>query len=324
MAMMQALHQKSFQEETIGTSSKDSKYGAVSTFELGLIPAPRPPLPGHVIVRVHAASLNPVDIMRPGLQLDEPFPIVTGYDVSGTVQEVASDVSELHVGDRVFGNVLPDTLGVKTIGSVAELVCCQADLLAIIPHAVSFVDAAALPLVCQTAIQTLRYIGAGAGCKLFMSAGAGGLGTHLLQIAKKSFHVGELATTASAGVKTDLVKKCGADTVVDYRAQDAGEVLENWADFVVLATTEYEMGRKIRKVQGGLAISVLSPDGPDIEKYLIQPTGPDMKLIARMVEEGSLFPVVDSVHEFKDSIKALERLASGRASGKVVIRLLDK
>lgn len=312
------------QENIAGESGDpESIYGDISVFKVGPFDSPSvPPPSSQVLIKVYAAALNPVDIKRAGAPLEKAYPVVVGYDVAGVVEAVAPDVTEFKAGDRVFGDLLPKSLGPKETGSIAELALCRADLLARVPDGVSFVSAAAIPLVSMTAIQALRQAGMHPGANVFVNAGSGGIGLHLMQIAKAMFSAGAVATTASAA-KTDLVKQYGADQVVDYKSQDAGEVLAGWADVVVDILGQFDMARKIRK-DGGTAVSIVGPSEPDIEFCLIEPCAKDMTSCASLLAEGKLVPVIDVVYDLQDGIKALERQASARASGKVMIKVRDE
>lgn len=315
---MRALIQTAL--STSSTSSHPTKYGDLSVFELSDIPPPQtPPPPTQVCIHVHAAALNPVDVMRSSIPFDTSYPVVVGYDVAGVVERVGSAVTNFRKGDRVFGDVLVATRSHRITGSVAEYVNCEAHVLGRIPPNVGFVQAAAVPLVSMTAIQALRQAGLKEGGKVFVSAGAGGVGLHLMQIAKGLYHASEVATTAS-GKKMELVRKFGADKVVDYKTKDAGEELAGWADVVVDTTGEFEMARKICKT-GGSAVSIVS-GVEGVEWCLVTPTGGDMRLVAHLLQEGKLAPVIDSEYVLGDVMKAMKRQGSAAATGKVVVKML--
>lgn len=308
--------------------------GDVSVMEMGTVPAPTAEdlKPGEVMVRIHAAALNPVDIKRTVFPLEGgPVPAVVGHDMAGVVEAVASDVSRWRPGDRVFGDLQANTAGPKLTGSVAEIATCRADLLARVPDAVSFAQAAALPLVGQTALQTLRLAGARRGCRVFVSAGAGGVGIHLMQIAKSFYGAAEVATTASAA-KEDFVKRHGADVVVDYRTQDAAQVLRDWADAVVDCTHQLDMAHAILNSNntntsdgggGGGVVTIVEPPVHGTTLHLITPCEDDMQAIAHLLSEGKLSPVIDSVYSLDSAMDAVHRQHSGRAMGKVVIKVID-
>lgn len=292
--------------------------GDVSTFQLGPVAKPAPAA-GEVLVRVHAASLNPIDLKRNGLDLAEAWPVVLGYDVAGVVDEVGAGVTQFQKGDRVAGDIMADSIGIKAGGTVAEFCACAAAQLAKIPDALSMTDAAALPLVAQTALVVLREAGARAGESVFVTAGAGGVGIHLMQIAKACFGAAAVGTTVSAA-KEQLVRKHGADVVVDYRKENAGEVCKGWADVVVDCTGEVEMGRKILK-EGGRLVTIVDVMNPDVNGVVLQATGELMQEVVDIWEKGQIVPVIDTIYPLKDAVKAAQHLAGGRSTGKVIVQV---
>src|SRR5436190_13709224 len=185
------------------------------------VPAPAP-RPNDILVEVRAAGLNPVDfkfrqgklraILRPRL------PFVLGNELAGDVIAVGGDVKRFHVGDRVFARVAKDRAG-----AFAEQACIDKDHAAPMPQELDFTAAAAVPLAGLTALQALRdELGVGPGQKVFISGGAGGVGTFAIQIAK--WLGAEIATTASPRGEA-LVRSLGADRVVDYTSQRFEDVL---------------------------------------------------------------------------------------------------
>lgn len=275
---------------------------------------------GQVLLKVYAAALNPVDLKRTLMHFDgQESEVVAGYDAAGIVEAVGSGVTEFSKGDRVFGDIVSDTLGPKTTGSLAEFAVAPACTLAKIPDRVSFTDAAALPLVSLTAIQVLRFADAKEGHKLFVTAGSGGVGLHLMQIAKASFGISEIATTASR-LSEELLTKYGADIVIDYTTQDAGQVLKGWADIVFDTMAQVEMEKSIVK-EGGKLMSIVFVKDEAFENVLVQPSKKDMQSIAHLLEEGKLVPIIDSVYAFEDVEKAMQHEMSGHSKGKVVVKM---
>lgn len=295
-------------------------YGDLSIFHVGEFPAPAPPAADEVLVAVHAAALNPIDIRR-GTLFDSTFPVLVGYDVAGVVVTVGDSVRDLAIGDRVMGDVMRNPLGPKITGSTGEQVLCETELLARIPDGISFVQAAAVPLVAMTAIQVLRLAGMHPGAKLFVSGGAGGVGIHLIQIAKRMFGASRVATSCSSA-KIDLVKKYGADIAVDYCTLDVGEELAGWADVVVDTVKDFDTAKKVCAENGKVA-TVVARDDPDIPMCILNTNKEDLEATVGMLSDGSLVPVIDSIFSLKDSLRALDRQGSGRAVGKIVIKILD-
>lgn len=305
---MRALHQ--------------NKYGAISTFEVGDLPVPSA-APSEVLIRVHAAGLNPIDLKRSYLTnaSAETFPVVTGYDVAGVVESVGSAVTDLRPGDAVFGDVQEPSGGPKLTGTAAEFCVARPHLLARLPHASSFVEAAALPVAACTAIQALEMTPIKPGDKVFVSGGAGGVGIHAIQIAKSLFGASEVATTASAA-KADFVRMYGADKVVDYKKEDAGTVLAGWADVALDTTQESAMERRVLK-PGGALVSVAEFGTPGVQSMSLVPGEELIEKVGTLVADGKLKAVVDSVYGLEDGLKAMQHVDGGRSKGKVVIKVRD-
>ena len=294
--------------------------GGLSSFKLGDIPKPTPSK-GEVLLKVHAASLNPVDVKRGAFGIKEDYPIVTGYDVAGVIEAIGGDASEaasLKVGDKVWGDVMENSGGKKVTGSVAEYCVVKAELLAKIPEGCSFVDMAALPVAAMTAIVALEKAGAKKGCKIFVTGGAGGVGIHAIQIAKGLFGVEQVGTTASEA-KREFVKKYGADIVVDYKKEDAGEKLKGWADGMVDCTGEIDMEKKILKEGGGHS-SIVVFDRKDVDGFMLVPTRKMLEQLNSLVKEKKLIPIIDTVYSLDDGLKAMAHIEGGRSKGKVIVK----
>lgn len=286
-----------------------------SAIKLGQLPIPKPPK-SHVLIRVKAAGLNPVDFKRSG---EEDFPIVLGYDVAGVVHELGEGVTMWKVGDNVFGDIMSHSMGPKFSGTVAEYCICPEHLLARLPDNVKMTDAAATPVAAETAVGCLRMLNCKPGHRVFISGGSGGVGVHAIQIAKALFGASEVATTAT-GPKIEFVKSLGADKVVDYRNEDAGTILEGWADVAIDGTSETDMIKKILK-PGGEMLTIADYTKPDIKFFMLCPTQELVSDIATMLEQGTMKAVVDSVYPLSEWEAAIKHLLEGRPRGKVVIQV---
>jgi NADPH:quinone reductase-like Zn-dependent oxidoreductase len=313
---------------------------------------PRPAIgPDELLVRVHAVGLNPIDTMlpkgtfKPVLHFD--LPATVGSDVAGVVVEVGSRVTRFKVGDAVFASVFD--LG---RGTLAEFAAVPERVAALKPARLDFVEAASVPMVGLTSWQALQErAGLRRGQKIFIPAGSGGIGTFAIQLAK---HLGaEVATTTSTG-NMDLVKGLGADTVVDYTRDDFATALRGYD--MVLGTIRGDGIEKSLQIlkPNGLIVSLVGPldaafararrlnlvlrlvFGLMSRKILrrararnvrygflfVRPDGGQLAAIGSIIDAGGIRPVIDKVFPFDQAKQALDYLATGRAKGKVIVRVI--
>jgi len=323
-------------------------YGGPDKLQCGELPEPELG-PSDLLVRIHAASINPLDwLMRSGgtrVVLKHVFPLILGNDMAGVVESVGAEVTGFQPGDRVYAR--PDK---RRIGTLAERIAIAADDVALMPAGLGFEEAAALPLVSLTAWQVLVDLaGTNPGNKVLIHAGAGGVGTIAIQLAN---HLGaHVATTASAP-KHDLLRELGADEVVDYRHEDFSERLSDF-DFVFDTVGGDTQKRSFSILKpGGLLVSIVAP--PDLEfarewglgwplqvavrlmsapvrrrarrhhcryRFLIMhASGEQLSRITRLVEEGVIRPVIDRVFPFEEADQAMTYAEQGHATGKVIVR----
>ena len=234
------------------------RYGDADTVRAGDVPDPQ--VGAHdVLVRIHAASVNPVDLkIRDGdlkaiLPLRAPF--VLGNDLAGTVVAVGARVTRFAAGDEVYAH--PDQ---NRMGTFAEFIAIHQDDVASKPATLTMAEAASIPLVGLTAWQALvERADLRPGQKVLIHAGAGGVGTIAIQLAK---HLGASVATTASATKTDVVKSLGADIVIDYRKQAFETILHDYD--VVLDTVGGETLDKSLQVlkPGGTVISVTGPPDP--------------------------------------------------------------
>ena len=326
------------------------RYGDADTVRAGDMPDPK--AGAHdVLVRIHAASVNPLDLkIRDGdLKAILPYraPFVLGNDLAGTVVAVGARVTRFTAGEEVYAH--PDQ---NRMGTFAELIAIHQDDVATKPATLTMAEAASIPLVGLTAWQALvERADLRPGQKVLIHAGAGGVGTIAIQLAKPLG--ASVATTASA-TKADLVKNIGADVVIDYRKQAFETILHDYD--VVLDTIGGETLDKSLQVlkPGGTVISVAGPPDPAFAKefgvnpvirlaiaalsyrirrrarrhqvtysYLfMKASGDQLRELTALIDAGIIRPVVDSVFDFDQTREALAHLEQGRnKAGKVVIRM---
>lgn len=304
-----------------------------------------------VLVKVHAAGVNPLDIMvRNGefkqlLKYKAPF--VLGHDVSGVITQVGANVRGFATGDQVYAR--PRDL---RIGTFAEYIAIDQDDVALKPESLSAHEAAAVPLVALAAWQILvEKAKIQPGQKVLVHAGAGGLGSTVIQLAK---HLGaHVATTANAA-RAELVRELGADDVIDYTTQDFSQVLSGY-DLVVDSVGGENLMKSLTVLKpGGLAIGVTGPPDAGFAKQLGAPkpfefvlsllsrkvrkaakrlgvrysfffmhaSGAQLRELAALYDAGRLRPVIDSTFTFDQTLQALAYVEAGKAkAGKVVITL---
>jgi NADPH:quinone reductase-like Zn-dependent oxidoreductase len=325
------------------------RYGKHEQLRAGDVPEPELRA-DEVLIQVHAAGVNLIDAkVRNGeFKLILPYrtPFVLGHDVAGVVVRVGPRVRQYKAGDEVYAR--PDDL---RIGTFAEFVAVKEDSVAIKPRNLTMEEAASIPLVGLTAWQALvEKARLKKGQKVFIQAGSGGVGTFAIQLAK---HLGAtVATTTSAG-NAALVKSLGADVVIDYK-KDAFE--EHLRDYDVVLNSQD--GKTLKKSlgvlkPGGHLVSISGPPDPRFAEDIKAPwlvrqvmralsfsvrrqaqrlrlsyaflfmkaSGSQLRQIASLIESGAIRPVVDKVFPFESTNEALAYVESGRAKGKVVIKV---
>ena len=310
---------------------------------------PEPGVGDHdVLVRVTAAGVNQLDekIREGEFKLNLPYrtPLTLGHDVAGTVIRTGAGVTGFTSGDQVFARPRDGR-----IGTFAERIAIDEGDLAHAPARLSPVEAASLPLVALTAWQALVVRGnVQPGQKVLVHAGAGGVGSIAIQLAK---HLGaQVATTASAK-NADFVRELGADVVVDYRTQDFEAELSGY-DLVLDSLGRENLAKSLRVLRpGGKAIGISGPPDPAYAKaaglnpvlrlaiaglsgrirrqakklgvtyefLFMTASGDQLRQITALVDDGVLRPVAGATFPFEQTPHALEALTQGGLRGKVVV-----
>ena len=307
-----------------------------------------------VLVRVRAASVNPLDKMVRNGEFKQLIkhkpPFVLGHDLSGVVAEVGADVRGFRVGDEVYAR--PRDL---RIGTFAEFIAVDQDDVALKPESLTFEEAAAVPLVALAAWQILvERAQVQPGQKVLVHAGAGGLGSTVVQLAK---HLGAVVATTAGTASGDLVRSLGADVVVDYAKQDFAEVLSGY-DLVIDSLGGQNLEKSLTVLKpGGLAVGVAGPPdsgfarqlgapaplrlvmsllsrkvrkrakalGVRYEFFFMQANGTQLRELGALYDAGALRPVVDSVFSFERTSEAMAYVEQGRTkAGKVVVTMPDE
>jgi NADPH:quinone reductase-like Zn-dependent oxidoreductase len=288
------------------------------------------PLPTEVLVRVHAAGVNPVDWKTregQGMAGLQTFPLVLGWDVSGVVEAVGFGVTTLKTGDEVFGMPwFP-----RAAGGYAEYVTAPARQWARKPAALDHVHAAAVPLAALTAWQTLVDVaGVQAGRRVLITAAAGGVGHFAVQFAR---HLGAHVIATAGAARHPWLKELGADETVDYtttRFEDAVGDVDVVIDLVGDAHDRTST-RALKVLRpGGLLVAVPSGVSPDlaaaaeaagvrVTAYLVEPDGPALTAIAGLIDAGEVAVEVAETYPLDQADAAHAHVQAGRTRGKVVL-----
>lgn len=326
------------------------RYGRANNIEFAELPRPTIK-PDEILVRIHAAGLNPIDNMiptgsfKPIIKLQ--LPATMGSDLAGVVIETGSRVTRFKVGDAVFASTFD--LG---IGALAEYVALPEHAAALKPDGLDFVQAASIPMVGLTSWQALvERAQLQPGQKVFIPAGAGGIGSFAIQLAKL---LGAKVATTTSTANVEFVRQLGADEVVDYKKQEFDALLRDYD--VVLATLRGgELEKSLQVVRtGSQIISLIGPPDAAFARrrgmnflmrwvfsllsakimrlaqqrnarysfLFVRPDGQQLAEIAGHLAASRLRPVVDKIFPFAQAKEGLAYLEQGRAKGKVVVQLV--
>ncbi|MGF2770059.1 NADP-dependent oxidoreductase [Bacillus cereus] len=303
-----------------------------------------------VLAEIHAASINPIDFkIRDGkvkMLLKYEMPLILGNDFAGVITKIGSKVTHFKVGDEIYARPRKNK-----IGTFAEYIAIHEDDIALKPKNLSFEEAASIPLVGLTSYQALHDImQLQKGQKILIHAGSGGVGTFAIQLAKI---MGAIVTTTASEAGANLVTSLGADEIINYKTEKFEDILKNYDavfDTIGGATLEksfniIKSGGNIVSVSGmpnarfakefgsgffkTLLFSLASKKLTALEKkhnaqysfLFMKPSGDQLRTIANYIEAGQIKPVIDRVFPFEDAQKAMEYSESGRAKGKIIVKI---
>lgn len=325
------------------------KYKSKDGGHIGQMPVPVPQA-DEVLVEVHAAGINLLDskISNGEFKLILPYktPFVLGHDVAGVVTKVGARVRQFKVGDEVYARPAD-----HRIGTFADFIAIKETDLALKPKRLGMEEAASIPLVGLTAWQALIEKGnLKKGQKVFIQAGSGGVGTFAIQLAK---YLGATVATTTSSANIELVKSLGADVVIDYKKDDFEKVLHDY-DLVLNSQDGNTLEKSLRVLKpGGKLISISGPPDPDFAEEIGAPwfvklimrllssgvrkkakrlkvyfsflfmkaSGSQLREITSLINYGNIIPVVDKVFPFESIKEAMTYVESGRAKGKVVVKI---
>lgn len=310
--------------ETMRAISQDTLGGPEVLREIEL---PRPtPGPSEVLVRVHAAGLNPTDWKHralDGLFLPPP-PFVLGWDVSGVVEAVGFGVTLFAPGDEVFG-MLPYPYG---HGSMAEYVTGPARAFARKPESVDHIVAGATPLAALTAWQALVDTAkVEAGQRVLIHAAAGGVGHLAVQIAKAR---GAYVIGTASAAKHEQLRALGADELIDYRTVDFAEAVRD-VDIVLDTLGAENSLRSLPTLRAGGLLITIKPTGVEelraaadrlgvrMAALLVEADHAGMTAIADLLATGTIAPTIAGVFPLADSAQAHALGDTDRTFGKLVV-----
>jgi NADPH:quinone reductase-like Zn-dependent oxidoreductase len=308
---------------------------------LRMVEVPKPEIgSGEILLKVHAAGVNPYDWhmvrgdpriarLMGGVGLTKPKTRIAGVDVAGRIQEVGADVKGLRPGDEVFGFAR---------GAFAEYATADAALVVPKPAALSFQQAAAIPMAAVTALHAIRDRGhVQPGHRVLVNGAAGGVGTFAVQIAKA---LGAEVTGVCSARNVDMMRSIGATEVVDHAAQDFADgpgrydvILDNVGNRTIRDLRRAASPTGIVIVNGGGSPGhIIGAVGSALRAALVNlfirqsitmvPTNwsrADLLTLAELVEAGTLRPVIDRTYPLVDTAAGLRYVESGHARGKVVI-----
>ncbi|WP_265938774.1 NADP-dependent oxidoreductase [Bacillus thuringiensis] len=324
------------------------KYGKVP---MRMAEVPTPEINEYeVLAEIHAASINPIDFkIRDGkvkMLLKYEMPLILGNDFSGVIVKVGAKVTNFKVDDEIYARPRKNK-----IGTFAEYIAIHEDDIALKPKNLNFEEAASIPLVGLTSYQALHDImQLQKGQKILIHAGSGGVGTFAIQLAKI---MGAIVTTTASEAGANLVTSLGADEIINYKTEKFEDILKNYDavfDTIGGATLEksfniIKSGGNIVSVSGmpnarfgkefgsgffkTLLFSLASKKLTALEKkhnaqysfLFMKPSGDQLRTIANYIEAGKIKPVIDRVFPFEDAQKAMEYSESGRAKGKIIVKI---
>ena len=302
------------------------EYGVAQNIVVRELTTPQPNA-DQVLIRIHAASLNPFDSkLRSGMFRDSiplNFPYTVGGDVAGVIEALGVNVSSLQVGDHVFGQAASISGG---SGSFAEFATAKPAQLSLAPQSISLVESASLPLVGVSALQALtEHIGLRSGQRLFINGGAGGIGMLAIQLAK---HLGAYVAVTASGDGVVRAKECGADAVIDYQHERFYEILKEFD--AVFDTVGADFDRSLDTLKpGGIAVSmvasidesVTSKSGAHVITQSTHVTAEKLHDLAHLVDDGAIKPHVGAVYPLEQVTEAFEAMENATVAGKIVLKM---
>ncbi len=303
------------------------KYGGPEQMKLESIAVPKPAA-DEVLIKVHAAGVNPVDWkIREGYLAEvipHTLPLTLGWDFAGEVTAVGQNIEKWRVGDAVYARP-----NLSKNGAYAEYITVSADEIAAKPKTLSWQKAAAVPLVTLTAWQALNDIGQiKQGDRVMIHAGSGGVGITAIQLAKRA---GATVYTTTSTQNIEFLKSLGADKVIDYTQQDFSKLVDLDIVLDTLGGKVLENSWKTLKKGGRLISTVEVPNEELAAKFevsanfcFVQANSGQLSEISNLIDSGDITVEIDSVFCLDDIAKAHKKSESGHTRGKIVIQIQEE
>jgi NADPH:quinone reductase-like Zn-dependent oxidoreductase len=303
------------------------EYGGPEVLRYESVPRPSP-RPDEVLIRVHAAGVNPVDVaVRQGYMrtmLWHTLPLTLGWDVSGVVEQVGAHVTRFKPGDAVFAYS-----DLRRGGAYAQFIVMPEREVALRPRTLDHVHAAAVPLTGLAAWQALvEFAQLAPGQTVLIHGGSGGVGTMAIQLAKAR---GARVIATGSAHNLDYLKSLGADQVIDYRATRFEDVVKE-VDVVLdpIAGETQERSWQVLK-KGGILVSLLDPSAPRKAQahgvrgawFLARPEAEQLAELARLIDSGQIRVVVSEVLPLEEIRRAQELIQGPHSPGKIVLRVVE-
>jgi NADPH:quinone reductase-like Zn-dependent oxidoreductase len=303
-------------------------YGGLDVLKLEELPRPEPK-EDEVLIRVIAASINPVDVaIRQGYlarMIGDKLPLIPGMDAAGVIEKAGAKMGKFKAGDPVYA-----FFTLASEGGYAEFALAKEDEVAPKPKALTYAQAAAVPAAGSTAWKALvETANLGAGQTVLIHGGSGGVGHFAIQIAKaRGARVIATASTANQ----DVLKQMGADVAIDYTKSKFEDIAKD-VDVVLDAVGEDTLKRSYGVVKkGGIIVSIVDdPDKAALDAHGIRgvsirtdPNASTLEELTRLIDAKKVTPVVSQVFPLSEVVKAHEQIATRHTRGKIVLQVAEE
>ena len=304
------------------------QYGGPEVLKYEDVPRPVPK-DDQLLVRVIAAGVNPVDgMIRSGMFAkggSGVFPMILGGDIAGVVEKVGSKITNFKAGDPVFAYVSLDNNG-----GYAQYALTRERETASKPKSLTYVEAAAVPIVGLTAWQALvDSAKLSAGQTVLIHGGSGGVGSFGIQIAKAR---GAKVIATASTANQDLLKELGADVAIDYTKQKFEDVAKD-VDVVLDSVGKDTLARSYGVIKkGGFIVSIVARlDQTELGKHgihgaalSVDPNSQELAEIGKLIDQGKIKVIVSQTFPLSEAKTAQEQVATGHTRGKIVLKVAEE